>query len=132
MATQQPIEIILLKQWSSYLAVPVWLMDDAGNLTYFNEAAEELLGARFNEVGEIQADELAHRFQTAAPDGEPLDTKELPIVVALVDRRPAYARLRIRAFDGVWRVIAVSAFPVDGHGGRNLGAVAMFWESEEE
>jgi hypothetical protein len=54
--------------------------------------------------------------------------EEVPINAALLHHRPAHSRVRFRALDGVWRVIDVSAFPLEGQGGRHLGAVAMFWE----
>ena len=125
---QQPIELILLKQWASYLALPVWIMDDQGNLLYYNEPAEGLLGVRFDEAGELHADLLAERFQTKTLDGQPFPNSELPVVVALQRRIPNHATLCVEAFDGISRELAITAFPVEGQGGRHLGAVAMFWE----
>ena len=128
---QQPIELILLKQWASYLALPVWLIDDSGNLLYYNEPAEALLGVRFEEAGEINADQLAEHFHTTRLDGKPYPNAELPIVVALVGRVPSHDTVRVRGLDGVWRILAITAFPVEGQGGRHLGAVAMFWETHD-
>lgn len=128
---QQPIELILLKQWASYLALPVWLIDETGNLLFYNEPAEGLLGVSFDEAGELHADELAERFHTTTLDGEPFPNDDLPIVVALRSRVPKHDNVRVRAFDGTWRKLAITAFPVDGQGGRHLGAVAMFWENHE-
>lgn len=128
---QQPIELILLRQWAGYLALPVWLMDDLGNLLYYNEPAEALLGVRFEEAGEIHAEQLAERFHTSALDGTPYPNEGLPVVVALQQRVPNHAVLRVQAFDGVWRQLAITAFPVEGQGSRHLGAVAMFWEMPE-
>ena len=128
---QQPVELILLKQWASYLALPVWLINEVGDLLYYNEPAEVLLGVRFDEAGELHADQLADRFQTTALDGEPFPNEELPIVVALRRRVPNHATLRVKAFDGVWRRLAITAFPIEGQGDRHLGAVAMFWEQSD-
>ena len=128
---QQPVELILLKQWAGYLAFAVWIADEQGNLLYYNEPAEYLLGVRFDEAGELHADELADRFSTTALDGSPFPNEKLPVVVALRDRVPDHAALRVRGFDGVWRHLAITAFPVEGQGGRHLGAVAMFWEKHD-
>jgi len=128
---QQPIELILLKQWASYLALPVWLIDESGNLLYYNEPAEGLLGVRFEEAGEIHADQLAAHFQTSRVDGTPFPNEELPIVVALVKRLPHHATVRVQALDGVSRDLSITAFPVEGQGDRHLGAVAMFWEQQD-
>jgi PAS domain-containing protein len=128
---QQPIELILTRQWASYLAVPVWVMGENGDLLYYNESAESVLGRRFDEAGEMPGDELASIFQTTAEDGSPLHSGELPINIALQKRRPAALRHRFRGLDGFWRLVDVAAFPIEGQGGRQLGAVAIFWEVAE-
>ena len=127
---QQPIEMILLHHWASYIAIPMWVVDTDGNLVYYNEPAEELLGRRFDEVGEINANELAEIFVTTDLDGEPLPTKELPLVISLNERLPAHRPLRMRGFDGEWHDIEVAALPIEAQGGRMLGVLAAFWETE--
>jgi len=128
---QQPIELILTRQWASYLAVPVWVMGENGDLLYYNESAESVLGRRFDEAGEMPGEELASIFQTTAEDGSPLQSAELPINIALLKRRPAHLRLRLRGLDGFWRLVDAAAFPIKGQGGRQLGAMAIFWEVAE-
>jgi PAS domain-containing protein len=128
---QQPIEIILTRHWASYLAVPVWVMSETGDLLYYNEAAEAVLGRRFDEAGEMPGTELATIFQTTAEDGSPVESEAIPINVALLERRPAHRRLRFRSLDGVWRLVDAAAFPIEGQGGRQLGAVAIFWEVDK-
>ncbi len=125
----QEIELILLRQCASHLAMPVWLMGSSGELLYYNEPAEPILGRRFDEAGEMPGEELAAMFQTTADDGAPLDAGALPINIALAERRPAHLPFRIKGLDGVWRSIEVTAFPIEGQGGRHLGAVAIFWET---
>jgi len=127
---QQPIELILLKQWATHIATPVWIMDVEGNLVFYNEPAEGLLGRRFDEAGELHADELADLFVTSDLKGAPVESKELPVVVALTERHPAHGELRIQTLDtGEWRQIEVTAIPIEGQGARHLGAFAVFWES---
>ena len=125
---QQPIELILTRQWASYLAVPVWVMGENGDLLYYNEPAEAVIGRRYDEAGEMPGEELARIFQTTAADGSPIAAEVFPLNVALMERRPAHMRLRIQGLDGVWREIEATAFPLEGQGGRHLGAVALFWE----
>jgi len=60
--SQQAIEIILLRQWASYMAMPVWMAGAEGELLYYNEAAEELLGRKFEEAHEMPVDELPGLF----------------------------------------------------------------------
>jgi PAS domain-containing protein len=127
---QQPIELILLRLLASYLAVPVWIMDSGGDLVFYNEPAEKLLGRGFEEAGPISVGELADLFVTTAEDGSPLRSEELPVAIALLKEQPAHARLRYRGLDGAWRLVAVTAFPIVGQSGRHLGAVAIFWEAD--
>ncbi len=127
---QQPIELILTKQWASYLAMPVWVMGENGDLLYYNEAAEAIIGRRYDEAGEMPGEELAAIFKTTAEDGSPIAAESLPINIALTERRPAHLVMRMQGLDGVWRRIAVTAFPLEGQGGRHLGVVAFFWESD--
>ncbi len=124
---QEPIEMILLRQWASYIAVPIWIADVEGNLVYYNEPAETLLGRRFDEAGEVNAGLLSELFVTSDLDGGPVPSDELPLLRALVKREPAHRALRITTTAGATHEIEVTAVPIEGQGGRHLGAFATFW-----
>jgi len=128
---QQPVEMILLRQWAAHMASSIWLMDGAGNLLYYNEPAEEILGLRFDEAGEINAAQLADLFHASTHDGEPVATEELPVVRALVGGVPSHGGLRIRSRTGEWRNIEVTALPVVSVENDMLGVIALFWEVEQ-
>lgn len=125
---QKAVELILMRQLASYLAVPIFLVDPEGNLLYYNEPAERLLGRRYDETGEMLVAEWSTVFTPTRPDGSPLPAEEIPLAAALEKWHPAHRTLVIRGLDGVARRIAVTAFPLEGQGGRRLGAVAIFWE----
>jgi len=127
--SQQSIELILLRQWASFLNMPIFVAGEDENLLYYNEPAEVLLGRRYDEAGEMPLQELSAMFETETLDGVPLGPDELPLGIALRQRRPAHLLLRLRGLDGVWREIEGTAFPLEGQGGHWLGAVAIFWES---
>jgi PAS domain-containing protein len=126
---QQPIEMILLHLWASYIAVPMWVVDVEGNLVYYNEPAEQLIGARFDDAGEINASQMAKVFVTTDLDGKPLT--ENALTVAMAERQPAHGKLRFRGFDDTERAIEITALPIVGQGDRLLGALAAFWEIPE-
>lgn len=130
MAAQQSVEMILLRQAASYLTLPIWMMDENGNLLYYNEPAERLLGVQFDDAGPLHADQLAEMFRATDLEGEPLADKELPVVSALINRKPAYGQIRFCGFDGIWRDVNISALPIEGQGGRFLGVFATFWEPD--
>ena len=126
---QQPVELILIRHLASRLAIPVFVVSDDGDLVYFNEPAERVLGRRFDEIRSMPFEEWTTAF-LPSEGGRPLDVDELPLVQALRRRIPAHSRFNIVAIDGVERTIEVTAFPVLSLGDRMVGAVAMFWESE--
>jgi PAS domain-containing protein len=126
--TSQAVEVILLKQLAGYLAMPVWLMDENGNLLFYNEAAEPLVGRAFADSGPITANELADLFVTTSEDGEPIPNDQLSTVIALTERQPSHSRLRFQAFDGASHLIDLTALPITGQGDRHLGVVVFFWE----
>jgi PAS domain-containing protein len=122
--------MILLQQFASYLKIAMWMMDATGNLLYYNEPAESLLGVRFDVAGPQRADELVALFEVRDLDGRVLPDSEFPVGVALTRHAPAHRALRFRARDGVWRTVEVTAIPLEGMGARFLGVLATFWELE--
>jgi PAS domain-containing protein len=125
----QPVELILIRHLASRLAIPVFVVDAKGDLVYFNEPAERVLGRRFDEIRAMPFDEWTTAFLPSS-GGRPMSTDELPLVIALRKGVPAHRHFEIAASDGVQRSIEVTAFPIVGAQGSQLGAVAMFWESE--
>ena len=126
--SQKAVEIILMRQLASYLAMPILLVDPAGNLLFYNEPAEALLGRRFDETGEMPFEEWSTIFNLTAEDGSPLPREARPLVIALEKHRAAHRAFRLKGLDGIVRRIEATAFPLEGQGGRHLGAVAIFWE----
>jgi len=125
--TVPSIEIVLLKQVAGYLATPVFLVDEDGALEYYNEPAEELLGQRYEETGQIPLEVWGKLWTPTHPDGRPLDPEELPMAVAVRDRRPVQGTISIRGLDGTDRQLTVTALPLEAEDGAHLGAFAIFW-----
>ena len=125
---QQPVEVILIRQWASYLTIPIFVMGADGLLVYYNEPAETLLGRTFDEGGPMPLEELPNMFEITDEAGEAMDLSRFPLGIALMEHRPAHGRVRYRALDGPWRLVDVTAIPLEGHDEQHLGAVAIFWE----
>ena len=66
------------------MPVAVYTTDGAGRITFYNEAAAELWGAR----PEIGKSEFCGSWKLYWPDGTPLQHAECPMALALRDRRP--------------------------------------------
>ena len=125
---QHPIEMILLKQWASLMAVPVLIADFDGRIIYYNEPTEVIIGLRFEEAGELSADQLAEVLVVCDLDGSPLTSDDRPLAIALTKQMSAHRRIRFCRGGQQWREIAVTAIPVIGEGNRFLGAMVTMWE----
>jgi len=126
--SQKEIEIILARQLSSYLSMPVFIIDPGGTLLFYNEPAERIFGLRFDDTGEMPAEKWSTLFSPSNEKGTPIPPEELPLMIALTERRPAHKGIQIQGLDGVSRNIEVTAFPIIGQAERFLGAIAIFWE----
>jgi len=126
---QYPVELILTRQLASQLAMPVFIVDADGTLVFYNEAAEGILGRRFEETGAMAALEWAEAFTPRDDAGRPLAPESVPLMIAVREQRPTHAPFHIRGLDGVDRRIEATAFPLIGLAGRLVGAVAVFWEA---
>jgi PAS domain-containing protein len=122
-----PVELILIRHLASRLAMPVFVVDRAGDLVFFNEPAEAVLGRRFEEIRSMPFDDWTTAFLPSDGD-RPLAVDEIPLVVALRRRVPMHRTFAIQAGDGAHRTIEATAFPLLATGGELVGAVAMFWE----
>jgi PAS domain-containing protein len=127
-AAQRPIELIQARNLIASLDTAAFLVDEAGNLLFYNEGAEELLGLRFAEAGEMPPEEWGSRFRPRRPGGRELPVEELPLTIALRDGQPGHAPMEITGADGNDRRIEVSAIPIRGHAGQR-GAFAIFWSA---
>ena len=124
----QPIQIILMRQLAGYLSVPLFLVGPNGDLLFYNEPAEALLGRRFDETGAMSAKEWSSAFTPEDSEGHPVPPEDVPLMITITKKRPAYQRFFIRGLDGVRRHVEVASIPIAGLDGDFLGGVALFWE----
>ncbi len=126
--TQREIELILLRQLASSLAMPIFVVDPKGDPIYFNEAAERLFGRTFDDADEMTFEERTRVFAFRNDQGRLLDRHEVPLMKAMLERHPVHCSVWMRSYDGTDHRIETTAIPIEGGGGRLLGGVALFWE----
>ena len=126
------IEIILNRQLADCLDIPVFLTDTAGNLLFYNEPAEQILGMRYEDTGEMAVEEWATVFKNKDENGQPLAPEDLPLVKTLQNRLPYHKTFWIESLQGKAEKISVTSYPVIGRAGKFLGAVAIFWRPSDE
>src|ERR1051325_3778199 len=89
------IEIILNRQLADCLSMPVFITDTEGNLIFYNEPAEQILGARFEDAGEMKVEEWSTIFKQQDDEGRLLKPESLPLARTLKDRYPYHKAFRI-------------------------------------
>lgn len=127
---QKPIELILMRQLAGTLAMPIFLVDPAGTLVFFNPPAERVLGLRFDETGEMPPEEWGSRWLPTDDAGGALPPERLPLSIAIAERRPVHGAFWIAASDGARRRIEVTAIPLIAVPDDVVGAAAIFWEAK--
>lgn len=128
---QRHLILILARNFASRLATAVFIVDEKGRVIFFNEAAEDLLGTRFEEGHGMSAEEYTKLFRPADERGQALGPPDTPLGIAVNRREPSHGPLTITGADGATRRIEVTAFPLLAHAGDLVGAIAFFWERPE-
>jgi PAS domain-containing protein len=125
------LPLILARELASNLSTPMFLMDAAGNLVYFNDAAEQLIGRPFAEVGQISASDFGEVLELTDCDGQPLRRRDSPAGIAFFRRQPAHLTLMATGYDGVRRKVHATAYPLFGAGEEMHGVVNVFWQAPD-
>jgi PAS domain-containing protein len=122
------LALILARELATQLATATFIADAEGELVFYNEAAEKILGRTFAEAGAMPATEWNSLFAIEDLEGVPLPLERNPGWIALTERRPAHAGLRIVGLDGVRRRISATALPLFSKPTDVVGMLAVFWE----
>ena len=125
---QKHIALILARELATQLATATFIADAEGELVFYNESAEEILGRSFAEAGSMPAESWASLFRVEDEEGRPLPLEKMPAGVALTERRPTHDRIRITGLDGQSRSISVTALPLFSSPTDLVGVLALFWE----
>ena len=128
MPASKSIQLILARQFASSIATPILLVDPTGALIYYNEGAEAIFNLRFDETGEISADEWTAHIAAVDDDRNPIAPEQRPMNRVLSERLPISQTMWTRSTDGEWRHLRITAFPIIGEKDMLFGAMSIFWE----
>jgi PAS domain-containing protein len=126
---EQPLELILARNLVSIISVAAALIDVNGRVVFYNDAAAEVVGTRFEDTGPLTRDQWTADTGPFDEEGRPMPYDELPLTIAVREGRPSYARFRVRTDRGLVLVEA-GALPLIGPAGYH-GAVILFWPVPE-
>ena len=124
----QPIELIIARNLMAAVELAAFIVDPDGVIVFFNDAAGELIGRRFEDVGPLTREEWSTEFGPFDEFGKLMPTEGLPLTVALRTGLPANGRFRVRPKDADLLEVEVSALPlVTAYGFE--GAIVVFWRA---
>jgi len=126
----KPVELIMARNLISSLTTPAILVDEGGELVFFNDAAGTLLGRRFEEAGRMPVEEWTSRYGPFDQNGKPIPYDDIPATVAVRDGRPTHGRYVVRIADGSEHEVDVTAVPILTPDG-SLGGMVFFWIAEK-
>ncbi len=127
----QALELILSRQLSDCLSIPIFITDPDGNLVFYNEPAEEVLGQQFEDTGPMPVEEWSIVFNPKTEEGEDIPPEELPLVKTLNSKEPAHGSFWIESLNQAKHFLSVTSFPLTDRSDNFLGAVALFWKKDD-
>jgi PAS domain-containing protein len=125
---QPDLVLIVARSFATKLATPTLIADARGDLVYFNDAAAEVIGRSYLDVGKLPASRWQELFEPKTFDEEPLTVEQTPSGIALLERRPVHDSFAFRGLDGREREITVTAFPLLSRPEEVVGVMSIFWE----
>jgi PAS domain-containing protein len=128
-ASQQPLDLILARNLISGIKLAAFLIDPDGVLVFFNDAAGELIGRRFEEVGRLDRDQWNSEFGPFDEFGKLMPTDGMPLTQALRDGLPAHDRFYVSVGEDELLEVEVSALPLTTAEGFQ-GAIVGFWRAD--
>ena|SRR5207248_2180162 len=129
MERKQPdLVLIVARSFATKLATPTLITDAKGDLVFFNDAAGEVIGRSYLDIGQLPVSRWQDLFEPRTLDEEPLSPQQTPSGIALLERRPVHGSFEFRALDGSERDITVTAFPLFSRPDEVVGVMSIFWE----
>jgi len=125
------IALILAKDLAANLATAMLVADAEGELVFFNEPAERILGRPYAET-QMTTAELARAFRPVDEAGEAVAVEDMPLATAFRTGMPSRGGFWIDAYDGRRRYIEVVGVPLFAQADRLVGGLAVFWERAVE
>jgi hypothetical protein len=122
----QPVELILARNLISGISLAALLCDREGTIVFFNDAAGELLGLRFDETGRLSEDQWSSTFGLAEPGQASSDDNE-PLGHAVRAGLPVHRQVCLQAGseDGELELSTVPLRSVEGF----KGAIVLLWQT---
>jgi PAS domain-containing protein len=129
---QKNLVLIMAREFASKLATATFITDAEGDLVFYNEPAEEILGRTFAEAGELRSEDYSALWKLKELDGTPMPLERTPGGIARRERRPAHSDLCLTGLDGVVHDISATSFPLMATPDELVGIFSIFWKRRSD
>ena len=93
MERKQPdLVLIVARSFATKLATPTLITDARGDLVFFNDAAGELIGRSYLDIGQLPVSRWQELFEPKTLDEQPLTPQQTPSGIAML-LRPVESKL---------------------------------------
>ena len=123
---QKSIEIILFRQLASYLSIPICLLNLEGNIVYCNSSAENLLGFKFSEIGEISGNHWEALFPLKDKHGEIVSIDKSPLHISIAQNRITHGLFHITNLNHQVKHFNLTIIPMIDDKSIVLGSMLFF------
>ena len=89
----QPLELILARNLISIISLAALLVDSDQRIVFYNDAAAEIVGSPFEEIGTLPQEEWNARYGPFDDEGAPVRSNRPSRARILSSDRPRYSRL---------------------------------------
>jgi hypothetical protein len=124
---QQSLQLILARNLISTLSTAAFLVDTAQTVVFYNDAAADFIGMRYEETGKVPLARWREALDPADEGGESIHGDDLPISVAVREGRPVHMTAVVRIAGTEPRRAEMLALPLIGPEDTFEGAVGVFW-----
>jgi PAS domain-containing protein len=124
---QQSLQLILARSLIETLSTAAFIVDTDSTVVFYNEAAGSFLGIRYEETGKMPLSEWRAGIEAVDEHGHAVPAEDLPITIALRERRPVHTTSRIRASASEHQQMEMLALPLIGTEDQCEGAIGVFW-----
>ena len=122
--------LIRAKHLAESVTTPMFLADAEGNLIFYNEAAEALLGKPFVDKGSLSPADWQRSFDVRDRDDHPFALESMASWMSVQNEQPSLGHIKFSSADGTDHLVATCAFPLFTEQERFEGALILFWRDQ--
>lgn len=119
----------LYEKFANTLIIPVFIIDSASNILYYNKSAEKIIGFSFQEKGIISFKDWPTLLKLQDEKGNPVPFEKLPLYISYTQHRLSFSTFFLN-IKGNKLKVDIFSLPVVDNEDNLLGTVVFIQPSE--